>query len=484
MYLFSAGRSWCWLLVMCWLVGGDLKAENIIGSRITTSDFWRRIHPYNIVRYPVPDTTPGRNYFGSFQLFRDPTKGWLLVGDGNGQVWVLNRDSCWEKNDTTICFGYNFGALVMPGPRKYGGYGYWRTTGMLLDYDWNIHEWSALRQSREIPVSDAAHNFFDQKDSLLYQLGSYARNGMIENEVALTDSLYALDLRTLQWKTLGRINPDLQKMFGMTNGISLAYAFPNSNGVLCLEGHVGYFIFIDYKNRTCTFLNNELSTQLELLRRHLGDVVATDYGLMTFERKGFTIIDSISWEVLLKNPERVMPLLAPQKSVSQAWLYSVLGGAVLISAALLGFRRKNNAAKMENPSNDDPQSQLDAERAENVTGPQTMEVIDPVLILSENGFLTFSGKEMRFFTAQEKQVLRLLVEKRRNNEELSTIELNEALSIDQRSTDVQKKVRSELVKSINRKFQELGFDAEAVQRTRQEDDRRIVTYILDASIRC
>lgn len=483
MYTIRAERYISWFIIVVCFIGGSLKAERITGIRIPSSDFWERIHPYHTIRYSLPDTTPGRFYFGTFQLFRDPVKSWLLIGDGNGQVWTLNEDSCWQKDDTTICFGYNFGAMVLPGPRKYGGYGYWRTTGMFLDYDWNIHEWSALRQSREIPVSDAAHNFYDQKDSLLYQLGSYSRNGMIENEVVLTDSLYVLDLRTLQWETLGRINPELQKMFGMTNGISLSFAFPNSNGALYLEGQVGYLIYIDYKNLTCTFLDNELSTRLERLRRYPADVVATDYGLLTFERKGFTIVDSISWEVLLKNPERVMPLLASQKSVGHKWLYITLTGVVVISGAAYWYRRKRSVRRDENSSVDHQQETEDFEKAGEVPAPAIPMVSDPQLIIPESGAVMFAGKELRFLTAQEIQVLRLLVEKRRINEELTTNELNEALMIDQRSTDVQKKVRSELVKSINRKFQDAGFNAEAVRRTRQEDDRRVVTYILDENIR-
>lgn len=483
MFTIRAERHTCWLILVLCIIGGSLKAEKIIGTRIPSSDFWERIHPYHPLRYSLPDTTPGRFYFGTFQLFRDPVKSWLLIGDGNGQVWTLNEDSCWQKDDTTICFGYNFGAMVLPGPRKYGGYGYWRTTGMLLDYDWNIHEWSALRQSREIPISDAAHNFYDQKDSLLYQLGSYSRNGMIENEVVLTDSLYVLDLRTLQWKTLGRINPELQKMFGMTNGISLSFAFPNSTGALYLEGQVGYLIYIDYKNLTCTFLDNELSTRLERLRRYPGDVVATDYGLLTFERKGFTIIDSISWEALLKNPERVMPLLAPQKTAVQKWLYGSLFGAAVISGFTIWYRRKRKVIRTENPSAGHQQMQEGPEKVDRPSDVIPAAEIDPKLIIADNGRVIFSGKELLSLTSQEKQVIELLISKRRINEELSTNELNEALMIDQRSTDVQKKVRSELVKSINRKFQDAGFSAEAVRRTRQEDDRRVVTYILDENIR-
>lgn len=93
-----------------------------------------------------------------------------------------------------------------------------------------------------------------------------------------------------------------------------------------------------------------------------------------------------------------------------------------------------------------------------------------------------NGVILSEFTTKEKQLLRRLIDLRFRQEALSTQDFNEILGIDQRTLDTQKKIRSEVIRNINRRFNEAGFPGEAIERSRLEDDRRSVAYELSAAL--
>ena len=153
------------ILIICPALG------TAAGVRFPDASFLNTFHPLKALPfYGLPDSTADLGPYKVYQLSRDPEWGWLLIGNGTGQVWKLNADTVWERQDSTQCFGYNFGAFVMPGPMKFGGHGIWRTNGFLIRYLWRSFEWETIPLDREIPNQYNDNCFYDRKDSCLYLL--------------------------------------------------------------------------------------------------------------------------------------------------------------------------------------------------------------------------------------------------------------------------------------------------------------------------
>lgn len=441
---------------------------------------FRRLHPLHSFPFSgYPDTSGAYRYFGGFQLLKDPQKGWLLVGEGSGQVWSLDQDDRWIRQDSTECVGYNGGALVLPGPLKYGGYGIWRSFGLLLFYSWEAHEWHTIELSEEHSRGLGNPVFYDAMDSSLYQAGSYSRNDGLKKVFEVTDSVYRLDLKTGDWVTLGRLDPAIPKEYKVAEGGGQIYHAPN--GVLFMNGNSRNPLYIDFKNRRCRVLSDKVSDRLWILSesRYSKDkqVLSTAWGIYSINHK-YEVVDSVAWNVLLNQVVQEFPLIEGSPLSYTVVTLEVMAGMLVVAALYIGFRSRRRPIARRIP---DDNSDSDAIAEPSV---QTAYVQGTDFELRRDGdTFTINGRPISDMYEQELRLLGILYDQRIAGEALSTQQFNEILGIEDRSLDNQKKIRSEIIRSINRHFNACGFLGEAVQRSRQESDRRAVSYVLAPEIR-
>lgn len=84
------------------------------------------------------------------------------------------------------------------------------------------------------------------------------------------------------------------------------------------------------------------------------------------------------------------------------------------------------------------------------------------------------------FNETEKQLLNLLLEKSKQNSTTTIAEINYVLGIKDKNIGLQKKVRSDVMKSINEKFNFLqDGDTELVCNIRSQADKRFFEYYID-----
>jgi hypothetical protein len=442
-----------------------------VGAKWDAPASFRNLNPSTAIEFKgFPDSTVCKKPFGSFQLFKDPVSGWLLVGAANGQVWRLNEEDRWVRQDSTECVGYNGGAHVLPGPMKYGGFGIWRSFGLLLFYSWKAHEWHTIEIDRELPMTYGTAIYFDAADSSLYQVGSVAQNDGLKKPLTVNDSVFKLDLRTGQWQTLGKINSSLSEQYSLASGNGASYTVPD--GVIFGKAGQRKPLYIDFKAMRCYVLSDRVSDRLWTLSdsQYAKDkrAIATDKGIYTLNHS-YEIVDSASWESLLNDRLLDFPLRMP---------FRIAIVAISLVAAVFAFRRlrsrKNERTFVTPPSSAD--------------GVEEEEIpVQPVpgtyRLKTENGMFMLNGNPLRDLSVQERQVIQSLIgipELRESG--LSTQRFNEILGIEQRTLDSQKKTRSEVIRNINRQFNACGFPGEAVRRSRHEDDRRAVTYVLAPEI--
>jgi hypothetical protein len=444
-----------------------LKAN---GVRFPNPEFLQKFHPLDLVPfYGWPDSTAELGPFRQYDLVRDSKKGWLLLGDGSGQVWMLNRDSIWVRQDSTDCIGYNFSSFLMPGPMKFGGDGIWRSNGLLIQYLWDSYEWETIQLSREIPMYHRENCYLSSEDSALILLGAEYSNQGIKNYYTTSDSVYRLDLRNGSWNVLGKITERLHYHLGESIIISAGIRTPD--GVLFRSAKERKLIALDFKSGQATLIGGDSWVKLwEMGTTNYSKekVIVTDsIGIHSMNPKTYELSATLTWKELFVNAESVFPIYESNGSASfNPWWLTLL---ILPLTGFMFVRYRKRALSNTKSINSeaDTSTQSSAARFKLTFSDEEFEV---------NG-ITLIG-----MTSKERQLIKALVERRSGNEPLYTQEFNELLDIGQRSLDNQKKIRSEVVRSVNRIFNAAGFQGEAIVRSRQEDDRRAIAYELSAHL--
>lgn len=460
----------------------ELLAET--GRKMPESRFWKEVSPLggSIDYTGFPNEQYSNKQIYVYKLHCPWPGKWFLVGDGNGQVWKLNDSLIWERVDKTTFFGYNYNALIFPGICKYGGYGFWKTNGILSQFLYSSKEWETRRLSRELPTN-GGFCFFDNKKNSIYQIGYNAINSALTNEYSFSDTIYFLDLYNNKWKNIGALHPDILKL------VSQSYTYHSTitykNGLLFFNWKYAESCIVDLENLNCIVLNDAVADSLEVFfrRKFNGEIVfTTEYGIWAADTADFSITDSLSWAFILSNSKRTLPLINKAEALKATTYYGIgLTGLLLAWGVFYWVRkvRKKSAAvpEINNEKNGESLNEI-------IGGESAVQSGFQFFILSDKNneiFINDLNLKQKLGN-QALMVMKVLLEKRRLNEVLNTVQLNELLEIDKRSIDNQKKIRSEVVKSINHTFHELGFHHDAVQRNRLEDDRRMMVYYLHEEI--
>jgi hypothetical protein len=409
-----------------------------------------------------------------YHLHREGDGSWFMIGNGNGQVWKRDSAGNWQRRDRTFFSGYNFDAGVF-GFMKFGGYGYWRTNGLMLFYVQKTGEWEAAQLNREIP-GYGDYCYLDNYNGQLYMLGSILMNTGLTHEYQFTDTLYNLDIRNRTWTAVGKMSNMADSLLS-TKLWHRSFVWPK--GLLMYADIIGKSVFVDFKSMKCILPGD--TAQLAFFkffnsRTPSTFFMTTNDGLFKVDTAGYQVIDSLSWKELLQSPSMEFALLESKKPGLDGFSPAGLTGlAILVGSGSIGYwwysRRRNVRGQVPVRTDSDLQVQFDLPK----TPDFTLRSSDNVLIFNHQPLGELLNK-------QSLLIINTLIEKHLQNSVMDTLQLNALLGIEERSLDNQKKVRSESVKLINSVFRSLGFEEEAIQRVRQSDDRRMVVYTFHPGI--
>jgi len=468
------------LLFLTVLKSGYAQEYPLAGRRVHDAEFWTKVQPLGAIRYMgMPSEEIVHREYYRYYLYRDGKSGWYLTGEGNGQVWKLDSNLTWQRLDKTFYMGYDFGSYLIKPGLKYGGYGYWRTHGTLRVFNVRSGEWEIRPLSRELPTMGNYCYYNDEKEVML-QSGSIDIQTAIKKEYSAKDSLFELEYKNKEWKTLGALNPAASYFLSPWYSLNAEDA---PSGRLMFTSSGDTCALVDFIHLTCTIPNPQRQKAFRDFynRKKAGHLlVSTNSALLTVDTADFSIVDSLSWDVLLQKPAVVLPVLKPTSIPAiffegkfTYWLGAV---AVLMGGGGWLFirnrnRRKTAAGAVINPSTVRSSGAL-PERVE-------ADAKQGFLLIQDKEVIHINGRPVRDnLNESQMLLLRVLVAKKKAGQLLSTNELNELLGIDTRSPDNQKKIRSEVVKGLNLAFHALGFPHEAIGRVRHNDDRRMMMYFL------
>ena len=389
-------------------------------------------YPYLLKRIPLPQ-----------KLVKSKSTLYALLG-GTGIVYQIKKERkllIAQRIDSTIFFGYNFGAVSFAWHDSlfsFGGYGYWHNNGLLRVYHPRNYEWEAIPLSREVPFNSyPSHGFktwFDYKTGKLYV-------DKMPEKPSAADTICVLDMVTRTWSSLGKCVFDIKYHESQIN---------TPWGILC-KGPEDYtsFILLDLSqnvvrrlslSKSRQIINLELPNSRFFFRDSTLHIVhdtiinKIPLSLTDFRSTGHSIYEKSSQSPSLLGKGSPLP-----------WRI----GLGVLFGILVGFLGAGLFWKTKTSQNQDQ-----------VTSP---------------------GKHpMTVFDEKEKALIRLIAGNSRKNVMTSIDEINKIMGLSDKAQDLQKKHRSDTISSINQKYQYITRSENLLlKKHRAEMDKRSFEYYID-----
>jgi len=371
--------------------------------------------------------------------------GVFMSLDATGRIYQVQEnepDMDLIRIDSTLFFGYNFGSYFFTHNDtlfSFGGYGYWQTNGHLRYFKYDQAEWELMPLSEEITArksdADFSYNFwFDQSKGNFYVLKSTSH----------PDSVYVLDMVKKKWSTLGK----------RIHSQDLSYFISTPWGLMCSNGDTKsspQYLLLDFVNNAISTLNNTKTTELTSSIYPNFKALIKDSTLCIvkrFDANGLSKVHLTKTDFEPTGKLIYEPLPEPSitssllKYVLYNWYILIALVAVFMMGLLLGKRSQKSIVQNSMPVN-------------NISG------------------------NTRVFDLKEIDLVKLILSKSQLNQTASIEEINRVLGISEKSPDMQKKHRSDIISSINNKYRMVSGDLEnLLSSKRSVPDKRSFEYFI------
>jgi len=370
-----------------------------------------------------------------------------------------NQDSLYFKRiDSTEHTGYNIDCIPFTYENKLyniGGYGFWRCNGQLRIFDYKMKEWNIIPLNQEIPVSKYVNQPLvwqnipnNEITTLAYMEGNEAVITNNQSPTHRVDSVMSLNLKTKSWQLKGALNPELAKILYNTKFLA------NLDSGLLVD-NVGKIQYWNLVSNKVYKLKNTSTNQL-LLIGHLITNLTWKEGnqLIIGNLANQSIIDSVIINQKDFELTEQLIFLPP----SQKTNYLIVFFIVLIIAVILVFRKLQSKFTKNKLS--------------------TLNTVLPTQTPSE---LNSSYPKPQLFSITEIDLLRLIIKNVREHKRVTNVdEVNRVLGVGNKSLDMQKRKRSDVIKNINTRYA-LATNRETVvliNRMKSEIDGRLYEFYI------
>jgi hypothetical protein len=396
--------------------------------------------------YIVPNglVTPNYVKFKSRgQLLIKTANQLYLSFSGGGWLYKLTNTTpsqlVFKRIDNSENFNYNFNAFYFSHKEEIynlGGYGFWKSNGSLRKFNFIDKVWDVDPLNMELHTpSSYTHIWFSNKESAIYSPYHQVINtGIIikPSESSLVKDCYKLNLTTNRWERLGATSSEVSSLI---NGTNLTMA--TDHGLLTNSESSIYLI--DFENNLVkTQRNGSLVQSLQRLdSRFLKYYYHNKIYFTNIENGNY---DSLSF-----------PLDALTLTTYKVWKKSYTGLIASITSLLLIimlilfwkiFRKKR---KRKNPP----------------------EIIQ------------FSTHAITELSETEHHLIEMLIQNCKQKKSASVSEINYILGTKNKNAGLQKKVRSDIISSINQKYRHLTLaEKPLIQSIRNESDKRYFEYFI------
>lgn len=348
-----------------------------------------------------------------------------------------------KRQDKTININYNVDATHFVFRNElynYGGYGFWKSNGALRKFNKVDREWDIVPLNKEVISSQ--FNWFSESEGRIYVPYERAMNASIigqDKGVRRFDSYY-LDIAKREWVQLGTYSEELKEI---TNE-----DFLNGNAIRTKEGYLylqndQVWLFDFLHNRV--YKSNKPDLNQFLTRRRLNlNLFIDDNNLYSYnfnEKK----MDVFPFDI---SDFDLMPYPLWRKNNTTLWW---MIGAVLFSLSLIGifwFIKSSMQRKIRT-------AQLKMLKTKSI---------------------------QQAFVGTELTLIELLLKANAKGQKVEIHQINHVLGIKDKNIGLQKKVRSDIMNTINEKYQFINqTDLQLINSVRKEEDKRFFEYFINPS---
>lgn len=348
-----------------------------------------------------------------------------------------------KRMDATININYNIGCLTFIHQDQlysYGGYGFWKSNGHIRKYNYIDMQWDIIPTNDEI--YNVGYNWFSKKEGKLYVPfqrktnagligGTSFLNGMESNQS------HVFDMHTLKWEKIGALSNKLIDLINTSKFGTAQYNFEDGQ-VLVINDEVWYFNY--HENKVYHSVKADFN-QFFIRRAGLFDtffykgkiysysIGLKDFNTIPFDLSNFELMDYPIWG---------------RDTSYDIYIVGCIGVLILIISIIWFFTRRVKR-KFE-------QAQLKLLKTKSVNQ-------------------AFVGTEVALVT--------LLLNAADENKKVDIFQINHVLGIKDKNIGLQKKVRSDMINTINEKYQFItqGEDA-LICSVRKDDDKRFFEYFI------
>lgn len=359
-----------------------------------------------------------------------------FVSAGCGVVYVKNGNTIKRHDHSFYHMNQYAGAYFMDEgePRIYGGYGLFTNKNIITRYDTTEREWYVINTGINTPPA-GIRGLIKKNNNHYYVFDGFRGIG---SNYFYQDRVWSLDLKTLKWKNIGRLNPKIQEK--RREGFYESFQ-TIGNGYSCFENDIVSYDFESMRFKKYKFNAPKLYKKIiqvdslfllcKMTSQYLRYIVISD---STFLRK----FDFEEGDIILKKTNTSMSTLVI--------IFSFLSILVLLIIWLLQKRKK----QLFNRKNK-----------------------------SDNSLLI----EAEEFNQTELDFLKLLIFHQENGLEISYI--NDLVNHDQPSIDTLKKRREILLKELRYKLAaKFNIQQEEVFiERRMENDKRMKLLFLNELVK-
>ncbi len=410
--------------------------------------------------------------------------GLFIFPQGTGRVYRYQTGNMsWRRVDSTYFSGYNFGSVQFclgNDIYSFGGYGLWQINGIIRQFNPIAGEWNVIKTNRYIPwtLKHVGSSNFYYLDTLSGKLiiNGLGTNGLQtlkdQTDPEIGTDIYALGLKNGDWQKLGHFRDTSLEMIGFLPW-----------GILDLHGNV-----TDIPNNRTYKLGDRAILKLQAITykslERSDQLISFCYDSTLYFARDEHHYDSLTISRVDLN-DLGIPVYEPiETGFFEKWSgIKEYGGLFLVLA--LGFimglfinKKKYSIPKVSSGNAVKSIAELD-NIAPSIPLDQAVADIPQKTPIEEKAVTFRSSRILELLEEKERSLLEFIYHYSAE-ERLTTIEeINKVIGVANRSMEVQKRMRSDLIGSINQKMGLITKDKKPIiSKQRSEFDKRSFEYFI------
>jgi hypothetical protein len=373
----------------------------------------------------------------------------FVIIEQTGFVYKLNKydsvNCLLQRLDHTINLNYNINCknfIYKNELFSYGGYGFWKANGHLRKFNFQDSEWDIIPLDKEI--ISTYFLWFSEKTGRLYLPYQRIINAGIAGAENITGvpiyTSYYLDVNTQKWEELGALDSDIIKVIKNVNTSTDCLSY--EDGILFMATDDTYVF--DYINNK-VYKSKNANLNHFLIRRHSmldifiykDELYSYNSGSKSFIHYQFKMTD---FKLLNTGIWGIGPIL----------YYSIFGILIIIIVVVASIWFFNRSVKRK------------------------LQLAQLQILKNKNS--------TQAFTAIEVTLITLLLNLTLEGKVVEINKINHVLGIKDKNVGLQKKVRSDVMKAINDKYEFIAQSStNLIGSSRKEDDKRFYEYFIASS---